>query len=706
MSSRSEIQSEKLFRYNPLYGTSIVDTFIGAPSSRDRASQKIIILLELRRSRKEYRHFIDELLSYSVEAFESASHATPELVLESILESLNIKLPELAVKLGGTVFDDLNLLIAITEHGQIHFSQLGDVLALLVQNNTLNVVSEAKESFNANKPFAHITSGLINPGDTIILTTHALTDYIADDKLAQLASRYPPVEAVRRLELLLEPVPRHVSFASVFIKFTTELDELVVRESMREVPAPQIQGERLADEVDMGTDEQPTYRDIRPPHRVREEGGMLLVQLTKLIRFTVNRGWYFLYLLGVMVWYGVKGIAAFCRQLITISHRHKQEERYTSRLHSFLVRTRDVLASLNRVPRYTLYGIILITLLVLHVLIVQAQKREAQRTLTTYDKTLALVSEKSSAAENALIYNDERGAEQFLLEIKHLLRGLTPSSTHQQQQIASYLEENDRKLNKVRHINYVADPLLYADTTTLAQTPITSMAYIGTSLVVTSGNTIYSIEQNQTKKIAELTGTIILTVGTDSTLYALTETQQLYRITNSTSEAVTMSQHPENTTVTALDMYGGNIYILDQNQRTIYKYTGTGDSFRAGTVWRRDDSVLARATDIAIDGYVYALTSDANIIKLLKGELIDFRYHTLRPQLGPRAKLYTHRDSNYLFFLDPDNNRIVIMNKDGSIQDQYTSPRFDNLIDLAVNPTEGTVAILNTSQVYLLAVKK
>ena len=89
-----------------------------------------------------------------------------------------------------------------------------------------------------------------------------------------------------------------------------------------------------------------------------------------------------------------------------------------------------------------------------------------------------------------------------------------------------------------------------------------------------------------------------------------------------------------------------------------------------------------------------------------KGSLEIFNYHELRPNIGPNSIIKTFKDSNYLYIIDPSNERIIILNKDGSIEDQYTSDKFDNLIDLAIDPEEKAIYLLNGNHLYLLAVNE
>jgi len=48
--------------------------------------------------------------------------------------------------------------------------------------------------------------------------------------------------------------------------------------------------------------------------------------------------------------------------------------------------------------------------------------------------------------------------------------------------------------------------------------------------------------------------------------------------------------------------------------------------------------------------------------------------------------------------------RVIILDKEGNIKDQYTSQKFDSLTDLAIDPEEKAIYLLNDNHLYLLAI--
>ena len=90
-------------------------------------------------------------------------------------------------------------------------------------------VAERTEPLNPLKLFSHITSGLLDPGNALVLSTARLLEYVSEEKIKSIVLRYQPHVAIRELERLLAEVPSYVGFSAVVVKFTTDRDDLSSR---------------------------------------------------------------------------------------------------------------------------------------------------------------------------------------------------------------------------------------------------------------------------------------------------------------------------------------------------------------------------------------------------------------------------------------------------------------------------------------------
>ncbi|MBI4128895.1 MAG: hypothetical protein HY460_02480 [Parcubacteria group bacterium] len=703
MPAPQEIQIQKLFISGDAFSASYADIFITSATRENRSLQNLVIIMDFPRGKFGDSQISDSIIRHAAKTFEASPHLTPELVLEAVLESLNLFLPELSGRRTRELLSSLNLLIALSDRGQIHFSQVGTIRALLVQENAISDVSESPE-INPLKIFSHVTSGLLDPSNAMVFTTESLLDYVSEEKIKHLLLEYPPQVAARKLELLLAQVPSSVTFASVLIKFITELDSLAAQNEkaarVARVPYP-----ARAMPVE-GTASHEMQDAVMPGRRTRARKPVRVRVITGFLRHL----WTYLALLTYAVRSLIALIVKMIRLLTSPALRKNEERNFILRNQAVAGTLREKLASMPRSRRISLYLLLAVCFVLAHALILRSQTQEIERIGTNYNETLLAVSGKKQAFENAIVYNDEKTAEQMLLDIETLLSGITPQHKEQEQRLASLLEENQRSLNKVRHITAVSSPLVYADLSTVQGARNIAVSSDG-AVTVVSGENLYRISGDKPELVVQASQPIRGLVHGER-IFLMTESESLlYRDgrDGSTLKSAVLAK-AQDEKPTAAYVYGDNLYVLDAAQGAIFKHTSAGGqagvTFRAGTVWMKNPELLSAANDLTIDGNIYVITKGGSILKLVRGERQDFEMPNLKPLLGARTKIYTLVDSDFLYILDADNKRIVILDKRGGIKDQYVSPRFDDLKDLAINPNEDALTVLSGSTLYLLAINK
>jgi serine/threonine protein phosphatase PrpC len=90
--------------------------------------------------------------------------------------------------------------------------------AWLLHQGVLTQLTSGSKMINPLKLFTDVTSGDLNKGDVLLLTTPALTDYISEVKIKQIVSHGSPAEMVEKFDVLLQAVPTFVSFAAIIVK--------------------------------------------------------------------------------------------------------------------------------------------------------------------------------------------------------------------------------------------------------------------------------------------------------------------------------------------------------------------------------------------------------------------------------------------------------------------------------------------------------
>lgn len=156
-----------------------------------------------------------------------------------------------------------------------------------------------------------------------------------------------------------------------------------------------------------------------------------------------------------------------------------------------------------------------------------------------------------------------------------------------------------------------------------------------------------------------------------------------------------------------IDTFGSNLYVLAKNDANIYKHILTAGGYAKGEKWLLSgaEKEIKNPASISIDGDVYLLQnadSGAAALKFAKGIKKELSFPSLLIPLKNAAKIIAANVKN-IYILDPENKRVAVVAKNGKTSRQFTSDKFDNLIDFAVNPNEKSLYLLNGTTVYEVA---
>lgn len=148
--------------------------------------------------------------------------------------------------------------------------------------------------------------------------------------------------------------------------------------------------------------------------------------------------------------------------------------------------------------------------------------------------------------------------------------------------------------------------------------------------------------------------------------------------------------------------YGGNLYLLDGNKNQIWKYLPVASGYSDKRTYLQEGvrADFSQAIKIQIDSFVYVLRSDGKIYKFLSGATDNFFLTDLELPLNDPKSFYVSDSTDYLYILDSGNNRLVVTDKDGNYQSQYTSPEFAKFSDLLIDEENHKVYLLDGSKIY------
>lgn len=331
----------------------------------------------------------------------------------------------------------------------------------------------------------------------------------------------------------------------------------------------------------------------------------------------------------------------------------------------------------------------------------QSSQKQAQE--DTFNKNITQIDAYIAQAEGSLIYNNMSGATQALQLAQTLLEQTTAPTPENEITLA---QERD----KVTAMREKSEGITRISPTVLASLPadkqgVTGIAGINNYLI--SGglelfrfNGLTSAWEPQTATLGVVASPKITATESDTATLIIDSTNRLARYSSVTQTLNPIVSGTDGLKSTQdMMVYNGALYVLVAADQQIVKMRPQGDGYENGTPWinaRSSDITDARA--LTIDGSVYVLTSNA-VRVFFAGKEQSFTLGTLTTPLNNPVDIFTTAESKELSILDPQNKRVVVVNKTtGAIVAQYVSDAFATALTLSVDEAGNTMTVLTPTQ--------
>ncbi len=150
--------------------------------------------------------------------------------------------------------------------------------------------------------------------------------------------------------------------------------------------------------------------------------------------------------------------------------------------------------------------------------------------------------------------------------------------------------------------------------------------------------------------------------------------------------------------------YTGNIYVLDKSASKIYRYSGTETGFGAKQDWLSTDVTadFSKVTNWVIDGNIWLLSSSGKISKFSQGSAQDFIISAIYPALTTPTAVYTDSETKGFYVLDPSQQRVVVLDKNGNYIAQYVDAKISEATGLVVSEANKRIILLVGAKLYFL----
>jgi len=612
-----------------------------------------------------------------------------------------------------------HIIVGIINGQDIQFAYHGNVAAQLIYQETsgahtaLNIIGDEPE--HTTQLFSAVLEGSMNPGDYFFVATpHVLP--LIEHKLANMLPAAPPKQTAATIDTLARSTDKSLSYGGIIATIVPEpevdeqddapipvqsiSDRVRVEDSVREVVRPSLIPKRTNQKKEPRP--APSLRKKREPTGDLPLGNQMLVLLGKAIVVVLK----FLFAIFMRIIILIKNLCVNGFILATNIGGQRQYiiDTITRRIH-------DTKRSYERLPlmsKILFFATIIVAIVFVGSILMLRAKEAREVALASYVNTVQAIIDKRDAAESSLIYNDSERAFILLEEARGMIASLPEKSDTERTRKQELTTDIESLLVSLRNITVVTPEVIADLKQTNPSANATKLVRIGSTVVAYGPNdgAHYPINMN-TKSVETRDHS---TLGSLGAADAPKEYDYATFFTGPTSiatlnpESFTLSSAtigaPVETTLVDLTIYNRRAYTLSPSNNQIYRHSPTQTGFDGGSVWLTSPADLLNAVAITIDGEVFVLKSTGEILKFFGGSPVPFAVTGLDPILTAPTDIWTYADVPYIYVLEPKENRLVLLNKDGSLSIQYTAEVWNEPEAFVVNEETNEVYVLDDNIVY------
>lgn len=660
---------------------------------------------------------------------------------------------------------NINILVGLIHKNKIYLSQIGQVNAFLFHRKKrhdyaiIDILSETgnkKQKINPEKMFSNIISGAITLKDNLLFSNDSILQYLSQSEIMEIVAENSSLAAVKTLEETLSQQSDDDNFYAIIIQPETDEEEppmatgkkSVVRERHDDIDIPSQKSINNLIDTQSKTEEY-----LTPSLMPSWKKTLFLIWIG--IKITIRFIFKYLKIIFVYLFVKIKEFSIRGRKNLPKAIKATQKasselisepkgfaqkfsqkswkaakttvqkttdlENYKKmmpldrqgggflqQLSNWLNRQISKFVSLNR-----FYQILVIVVFILFFFFAQSivWQGRGQTTAVKNDtqQLIEEVEENINTAEAQNIFNDEEAAKASLAAATEGLDQIPDKKKYKsiREELQGRIDQIAKLLQK---ISYLENLEVVADLSSRNDQAQTSgLAKIGNLLLVydNQNQNMYKIDLenkqilasqlnsslNNIRKIKTISDNGVIILNNDNEFYQ-------YNLEKNSAEQILITDSP----VESFDIYGDKLYTIQPEKNQIFKHLPSGAGFNTGSQWVKDNSDVKTVSAMAIDGGIYTINNNGEIDYLLSGRIDNTNMPVVEPALNTPADAYSDIESNYLFILDQNNNRIVIFDKRGHLKTQYTSKDFNNMKSMVVVEVEKKIYLLSDNKVYLVEI--
>lgn len=588
-------------------------------------------------------HFLDDLEGDPYDRFESA------------LKEINLMVSEKEKELDLKFVPNVHVICGVLQKDNLFLSQRGEAQGYLVRKrHTSSITDDLYDPKNKEDLFQNIASGQLEVGDSVVLVTGPLVQFVSPSEFSKIFSEQALHEAGKELkELLHDEIEEQMAMLSF---------EVLEKSHEPHAVAP-VRHHQSIDE-----DYEDDYEEEVPKNSKQKR----ILESLKVLRDTAMKH-------ERTKWLGAK-----------FSQVKKWEQK-------------KLLAAIGGTLVVVVLGVFLLRM-----------TTGQQRLLEEMQGKLDFAEESITQAETRGSFDKAEASE--LLNTAETLAVEVLNSDVLRAEASQLLDRIDEQRDYLDNVVRVDDELtLLADfSDLLGSATIQGVVPYNDAHLVYTENEAYSvlIDDVQNPITVDQTDQILAATyfADRDNIVMVTDGPQVIEYTDGNAQLADTSDVEWQDGV-AVSTYSSRIYLLDSEEGQIWRYQrGTAAYGGAQAYIDADEIDLKGAVSIAIDGAIWVLKDDGSILQLLSGEEIDFSIQ--KSPLGSMegaTKIFTELESNKFYVLDPVEKRLLVYAKSVQTNDltydlQYV---FDNLKgtlkDFYIDKDRDAIVLVTDQALYELA---
>ncbi len=637
----------------------------------------------------EENYYQSSLVIQNIETlFEDALQKTNQRIQLELYENFLNK-----EKIPKNWAEKLNFIIGLIKERQIFFSQLGTSQAFLIrQPKIINILEKLpkQERINPLKIFSHLISGQLKNNDVLLFCTENLLDYFSLEKLRKTFLSQSLENSVQYLErLLAENINilslRTPSVAAIVLKAALPQKPIfeTKKDSMKDLVEKETKTKRLLYPV-LGTDI--IKKMFNPVFQLFKKIDQRVLATLKEVKLQIFK-------------LGISKIISFGKKFSLQRILNQAPKRFKE---------------LSRQSKIFLISSLVLGSLFLQAMAFLVKKQEKEMIKRNYQEKITQIENLWKASEAALIYKNEKEAKKLLERIEEIINQLPQKTLTEQKKVKDLKEKNRNKLNELWRLTLIEEPVLTYDFSHLEKIlEIRGIIYLGPELFAWGSQKKEPYEFKKTSEVLfvpseampEAEAVKFINILNENSLLLYHEKMKLTKFDLTKNKLLPLRFSFKELGKSPKDMafYHRWLYFFDLERNQIFKYTETENGFGQEQIWlKKFKTDISNTISMAIDGAIWLLQSQGPkwVIKLYRGAEKDFNLENPFPPLEKPTKIYTNPNLTSLYILDPPSKRIVVFSKNGQLQKQYFSEKFDALSDFVINKAGRKIYLLNGMKVF------